>query len=763
MTKIRRNSKKPIINIAYLLMVFVLARMFAIGMSLKSGFWTQLGFVIVISLIFRFLVIKPLYLYGLIILSIITTFVMQRFQPEVYGSFIDSFFNLVNNVINNIAGVENISLDNRLPLWIILLAAISLFTGLVLFNNRSRILIPMLYMPIFLIYWYSFYDQALVLMTIFIFSYLLILGYDSLLMTASKENQSEEGNVTKLYPDWISAVIYYSLIIVVLAAGLPGTPDYIRWPWLNQRITSAFPVIQELRSAESGRRTAGNALSFDFSTTGFQTDSTSLGGPVTIDDTVVMTIRGDRVNYLRGNITHHYTGRGWETNPLTFRTVQNNTDFSGLSAVEKDLFYRVVNFSITNESISSTTIFSPYIPSSLNTDEESSALVSDDFAIIYPDGIYIGESYFIRSYVPRSYGIQVDRGINKSLENLRDSELYLQLPDGITDRTIELTQSITDSEEFPVQKAFAIEKHLRDNFIYNLDVPHVPENSDFVDHFLFQDKEGYCTYFASAMTVMLRIEGIPARYVEGFLVKQESAPGIYQVRNSNAHTWVEAYIEPVGWMMFEPTPAYPLQARLLDYNPDLEYQPDGDLSEGVSRDPESVDGRDEGVDEGTSDGIDSENGQGQNPLYSISRFAFWALVVVSLIVAWKFVRGIYQEKKEKELYATWSPRDKILYQYENIAQIIQDLGYETNPGETHFEYAHRISHKFHDFGKFGFKQATDLFVKTKYGSYLPGFEEVESMESYGVKLEEQLKRHLGILTYSSIKLSILFNISLYSS
>jgi hypothetical protein len=66
--------------------------------------------------------------------------------------------------------------------------------------------------------------------------------------------------------------------------------------------------------------------------------------------------------------------------------------------------------------------------------------------------------------------------------------------------------------------------------------------------------EGYCTYFASAMTVMLRTQGIPARYVTGFAmpVKQEEN-GTYIIRENCAHAWCEVYFDGIGWIPFEPT------------------------------------------------------------------------------------------------------------------------------------------------------------------------------------------------------------------
>lgn len=94
------------------------------------------------------------------------------------------------------------------------------------------------------------------------------------------------------------------------------------------------------------------------------------------------------------------------------------------------------------------------------------------------------------------------------------------------------------SRDFFVNKAKAIEKYLRENYKYTLTPSEVPEGAEFVDYFLFEVKEGYCTYFATAMSVLLRASDIPCRYVEGFLAKHENS-FIRNVRGTDAHAWVE--------------------------------------------------------------------------------------------------------------------------------------------------------------------------------------------------------------------------------
>lgn len=137
-------------------------------------------------------------------------------------------------------------------------------------------------------------------------------------------------------------------------------------------------------------------------------------------------------------------------------------------------------------------------------------------------------------------------------------ERYLQLPDTVTDRTRELALSVTADATNDYDRVKAIESYLADNFEYSLDSPVPEEGRDAVDHFLFDAEVGFCEQFASATTVMLRSLGIPARVVAGYTTGERNPfTGYYEVRNSDAHTWVEAWFPMVGWYEFDPTFAIP--------------------------------------------------------------------------------------------------------------------------------------------------------------------------------------------------------------
>lgn len=112
----------------------------------------------------------------------------------------------------------------------------------------------------------------------------------------------------------------------------------------------------------------------------------------------------------------------------------------------------------------------------------------------------------------------------------------------------------------PLDRALAIERHLKHDFRYALDGPEHPVRDPLAD-FLFVRREGYCEYFASAMAVMLRYQGIPSRVATGFQSGYfNDVSGLYVVRASDAHAWVEGWIDG-AWRTFDPTPSAPASAR----------------------------------------------------------------------------------------------------------------------------------------------------------------------------------------------------------
>lgn len=131
---------------------------------------------------------------------------------------------------------------------------------------------------------------------------------------------------------------------------------------------------------------------------------------------------------------------------------------------------------------------------------------------------------------------------------------YLNLPD-LDPRIAALAKTITQGKSNEYDWALAVQNYLRHHFGYTLDPPSI-QPSDPVGSFLFVSRQGYCAYFSSAMALMLRTLGIPARVVNGFQTGEYNRiGGDFIVRARDAHSWVEVYFPSYGWLPFDPTPA----------------------------------------------------------------------------------------------------------------------------------------------------------------------------------------------------------------
>ena len=153
---------------------------------------------------------------------------------------------------------------------------------------------------------------------------------------------------------------------------------------------------------------------------------------------------------------------------------------------------------------------------------------------------------------------------------------YLQLPTSLPKRVGDLAAEVTAGADTPLDKALALQDYLRrEEFEYSQEIDPPPRGADGVDYFLFESKEGYSDYFASAMAVMLRAVGVPSRLAAGY------APGVldpeslrWAIKDSDSHGWTQAYFPGQGWIDFEPTAKWPA-ARVEEAGASDEDQEDG--------------------------------------------------------------------------------------------------------------------------------------------------------------------------------------------
>ncbi|MBK8305117.1 MAG: DUF3488 domain-containing protein [Chloracidobacterium sp.] len=185
--------------------------------------------------------------------------------------------------------------------------------------------------------------------------------------------------------------------------------------------------------------------------------------------------------------------------------------------------------------------------------------VQSSFPLIEKDTY--GALTFRRNYERVSYKVLSDRSLPDKarlrLDNNAygpESQNYLQLPASYDRRIFDLAYSIASKEKNRYDRAVAVEKYLQNNLGYTLEQK--ASGDEPVADFLFNVREGHCEYFATAMAVMLRTQGIATRIVNGFHGGEyNETSAMTVVRASNAHSWVEVYFPKENvWVPFDPTP-----------------------------------------------------------------------------------------------------------------------------------------------------------------------------------------------------------------
>jgi hypothetical protein len=154
---------------------------------------------------------------------------------------------------------------------------------------------------------------------------------------------------------------------------------------------------------------------------------------------------------------------------------------------------------------------------------------------------------------------------------------YLQLPNRISQRVRDLARTLAAPHANNFDKVQAMTDYLRNEYPYNFFPPPHPAGAEVVDTFLFEDRQGVCEQYVTALVVMARSLGIPARLAAGYgSGDYNPVTGYYEVRLSHAHSWAEVYFPESGWVPFDPTPGWnpkpyptPIQNWLFSNNGQL--------------------------------------------------------------------------------------------------------------------------------------------------------------------------------------------------
>jgi transglutaminase-like putative cysteine protease len=286
-------------------------------------------------------------------------------------------------------------------------------------------------------------------------------------------------------------------------------------------------------------------------------------GAFDLGDTPVLQVKADVPVYLRATTADRYAGQAITSSETSTTTFDTNTDLLSQDAVPQGR--GLLTAQITVLASRTTVAFAPDAPLRFSTPTEVDTRGDpNDVATIRLDTpIQQNQQYTVVSAVSTATNQQLRAAGEDYPDWVR--QRYLPLPRTVPRRVVDLAHDVTGGAPDAFDKALSVEAYLRNNFTYSTHVDSVPTDQDWVDYFLFESKQGYCDYFATAMVVMLRAEGVPARVASGFAPGDfDQNTGVSTVLENHAHSWVEAYFSRYGWITFEPSSIRALPPRVED-------------------------------------------------------------------------------------------------------------------------------------------------------------------------------------------------------
>ncbi len=386
-----------------------------------------------------------------------------------------------------------------------------------------------------------------------------------------------------------------AMLCIMIITGITKVVGFERPKKLNELFNKADNYLDSGQLQHSIEKTFSQIIGEPYSYGAINHGKLSELGNIRFDFKTVLQVTMPRsldTIYLRGFVGSVYTGRSWEElsdgKLRELEEITENFTNTGLSPVLFDSYNLksapgvLPNYSFTVKNIAANKdyLYLPYnlVPESVSrytiTDHSHFTGSSDTyFGQIYnPDGYYGYQNLFRKRWSIPSSLVEDEAAYRKFVY-----ENYLDIPSSfkpeemfnqnyyeyITAEEIQTGKSTLDEMTVFSRKLYYIKEWLRDNCTYSLTTEPLPKGEDFVNHFL-RYKEGSCSHFASTAVLMCRYAGIPARYVEGYIISPydsdknipEGKVITVDVEDTRGHAWVEVYIDGYGWYPMEFTSGY---------------------------------------------------------------------------------------------------------------------------------------------------------------------------------------------------------------
>ncbi len=516
-----------------------------------------------------------------------------------------------------------------------------------------------------------------------------------------------------------------------------------------------------------------------------ESDKINLGGSKAYNSQEIMQVQTPYRFYLRGNTFDTYNGRAWTKSQQNDTELEYDNDSMSYIMPDRDNIAAKILTPFPEEEIEAAyTRFEPTI-TYLNHSTKNIYTTYNTTHISYHKGkedmnlrddgtlessIYHGKTFtytmkvrqpnldnelfrgilsnstydFLRNYVneigadmqlPTVVTKELLDSVKYSLEHsIEAHDNYTMLPE-IPHRVTQLAYDITAAYETDYDKALAIEDYLSNNYTYTLEPPPLPPEQDFVDHFLFDGREGYCTYYATAMVVLARTIGLPARYVEGYVVP---STGSQIITNNESHAWPELYFEGVGWLQFEPTSPYTSRMATattessngLGYetfdpyptaDPEEDYPPpQTELSDTIA--PEVAD---------------------ENWHMPIAIVVVSAIVAILMLIA---VANVLLRQRRLRRFAALDEKRSILESYYYYLRLLKLSSLTCRTGETAMQFASRVDGTLPSLPQ-SFSEITAIFEQARYGNAALSPQQKQAVLDFRTPFAQEVRELIGGFRY----------------
>jgi transglutaminase-like putative cysteine protease len=380
------------------------------------------------------------------------------------------------------------------------------------------------------------------------FTFFLLAGVLLIIQTNITRQQYLPGQKTKYSRKSLLYLGISLFCIVIMAVSLAWQFPQPRLPALQNDIAASMPRKNGV--LDSVINVFNAVPSKQVVNTASQLQDLNFGTSWNAGDDIRYAVISPQPAYWQVNVYDIYTSQNWistdseETLRKKKANWNDNTDIPGRVRVE----YEVIPYIDTDVVLITGNIISADMPLLVRKGEQGEITGARAPRVLNP-----GEKYTVRTYVADSSAAVLSAAGDNYTDAIK--AIGLQLPDSFPEKIKALSENLTRDALTPYAKIMAINAYLA-NIPYSKEVKPLPPGVDAVSDFLFTQKKGFCLHFASAMTVMLRSIGVPARLIVGYLPGDPGTErGTYILRDRQYHAWTQVYFPGYGWINFEPTPS----------------------------------------------------------------------------------------------------------------------------------------------------------------------------------------------------------------